>query len=243
MRNIVVTGGSRGIGLGIVRMIVASGDRAIAISRGRSAELDALSAGAADITQLAFRSFDLDNLAGISQLVKELRKEFGPIYGLVNNAGIGIAGLLATMRDREIERMTRINVTAPLTLTKYVVRTMMADGGAGRIVNIGSIVGATGYRGLAAYSATKAALTGFTRSLARELGPLNITVNTVAPGFIDTAMTAELQAGRREQIARRSALGRLPEISDVAHLVQFLLSAKARNITGAILTVDAGNTA
>jgi 3-oxoacyl-[acyl-carrier protein] reductase len=114
---------------------------------------------------------------------------------------------------------------------------------AGRIVNISSIVGSTGYPGLSAYAATKAALTGFTRSLAREVGSLGITVNAVAPGFISTEMTADLGEQQREKIARRSALKRMAVPQDVAAAVEFLMSDKAKNITGTTLTVDAGNTA
>jgi 3-oxoacyl-[acyl-carrier protein] reductase len=127
-------------------------------------------------------------------------------------------------------------------LTKYVVRHMMADGG-GRIVNVASIVGFTGYSGLSVYSATKASLIGFTRSLAREVGRCGVTVNAVAPGFLDTEMTQGLEGERREQVVRRSALRRLPEVDDVADAVEFLLGSKAKSITGTVLTVDAGNTA
>jgi len=136
----------------------------------------------------------------------------------------------------------RLNTLSPLVLTKYVARSMMADGG-GRIVNVASIVSATGYSGLSVYGATKASLVGFTRSLARELGALGITVNAVAPGFVDTDMTQSLGAEERAQVVRRSALRRLAGVEDVAHAVEFLLGDKARNITGTVLTVDAGSTA
>jgi 3-oxoacyl-[acyl-carrier protein] reductase len=113
----------------------------------------------------------------------------------------------------------------------------------GRIVNIASIVASTGYTGLSVYSASKASLVGFTRSLARELGQLDITVNAVAPGFIETAMTDELTTEQRDQIARRSALKRLADAEDVARSVEFLMGPGGRNITGIVLTVDAGSTA
>jgi 3-oxoacyl-[acyl-carrier protein] reductase len=145
------------------------------------------------------------------------------------------------MRDSEIERLIRLNTISPLILTKYVARLMMNERN-GRIVNIASIVASTGYSGLSVYSATKASLVGFTRSLARELGPLGITVNAIAPGFIDTAMTEELTDAQRDQIARRSALKRMAEGEDVARSVDYLLGPGGRNITGIVLTVDAGNT-
>ena len=135
-----------------------------------------------------------------------------------------------------------LNVVSSITLTKYVARSMMTGHG-GRIVNITSVVASTGYSGLSVYSATKTALGGFTRSLARELGPLGITVNAVAPGFVDTEMTRELSPAQRAQIERRSSLKRMPEIADIANAVDFLFSEKARNITGTTTTVDAGNTA
>jgi 3-oxoacyl-[acyl-carrier protein] reductase len=127
-------------------------------------------------------------------------------------------------------------------LTKYVVRAMLSEGG-GRIVNIASIIGFTGYRGLSVYGATKASMLGFTRSLAREVGRHGVNVNAVAPGFIETDMTRALDDEQRGQVARRSALRRLPEIEDVANAVEFLLGDKAKNITGTVLTVDAGSTA
>jgi 3-oxoacyl-[acyl-carrier protein] reductase len=127
-------------------------------------------------------------------------------------------------------------------LTKYAARSMMTQR-AGRIVNLASVTAITGYSGLSVYSATKASLVGFTQALARELGPLGITVNAVAPGFIKTDMTQELDAAQLDQIARRSALRRLADPLDVARSVEFLLGDGARNITGTVLTIDAGNTA
>jgi 3-oxoacyl-[acyl-carrier protein] reductase len=244
MANVIITGGSRGLGLGIARKLAAADYSVIAIARSES---EPLSAAIGEIQRegrgaLHFVPFDLSDLSGIPALIKAIRKDFGPIYGLVNNAGLGTSGILSTMSDAEIERLTRINVLSPIIMTKYVVRAMMEKQG-GRIVNIASVVAFTGYSGLSAYSATKASLVGFTRSLAREVGPLGITVNAVAPGFIATEMTHELSERQRDQLMRRSALRRLAEVEDVANAVEFLIDEKAKNITGTLVTVDAGSTA
>jgi 3-oxoacyl-[acyl-carrier protein] reductase len=146
------------------------------------------------------------------------------------------------MRLEDIERLVRLNTVAPIVLTKYVARSMMLER-AGRIVNVASVVALTGYSGLSVYSATKASLIGFTRSLAREIGQFDVTVNAIAPGFIDTDMTQELDEEQRAKIARRSALKRLPEAIDVAESVKYLLGDSGRNITGTVITVDSGNTA
>jgi 3-oxoacyl-[acyl-carrier protein] reductase len=244
MLNVLVTGGSRGLGLGIAQALACSGFQVMAVAR---EEGDALAAAREQVARdgrgaLHFRAFDLADLDGIGGLVKSLRREFGGFYGLVNNAAVGLSGILTNVPDGSIEQAVRLNVVSPLTLTKYVVRSMMTGLG-GRIVNVSSVVSATGYGGLSVYSATKASLVGFTRSLAREVGPLGITVNAVAPGFLDTEMTHEMDPVRRAQVARRSALQRMPEVADVANAVDFLFSEKARNITGTVMTIDAGNTA
>lgn len=244
MLNAIVTGGSRGLGLGVAHKLTTAGYNVIAIARRDSEQL-------ASVMQeverdgrgsLHFRACDLSNVSDIPGLVRGLRSEFGALYALVNNAGLGTSGILATMTDTQIERTVRLNTVSPLILTKYVVRSMMAGTG-GRIVNVGSIVGFTGYSGLSVYGATKAAMMGFTRCLARELGPLGINVNAVAPGFVDTELTRGIDEQQREQIVRRSALRRLAEVDDVASAVEFLLGDKARNITGTVLTIDAGSTA
>jgi 3-oxoacyl-[acyl-carrier protein] reductase len=242
--NVIITGASRGLGLGIAERLMAAGYHVLAIARGQSEQLAAAMRGLDDQDRglLQFRPFDLGNLSEIPDFVRQLRTEFGAIYGLVNNAALGTSGLLATMPNAQIERTVHLNTVSPLILTKYVVRSMMAQG-MGRIVNIASIVGSTGYNGLSVYSATKASLVGFTRSLAREVGPLGITVNAIAPGFIDSEMTRGLGDQQRNQIVRRSALRRLAEIDDVASAVEFLLGDKGKNITGSVLTIDAGSTA
>jgi 3-oxoacyl-[acyl-carrier protein] reductase len=222
MRNVVVTGGSRGLGLAISLKLAGAGYRAIAIARQESRELSAAIAASAraGTDALQFRPFDLADTDAVPPLVASLRKSFGPIYGLVNNAALGSDGALSLMHTAKIERLVRLNTLSPIVLTKYVVRAMMADGG-GRIVNVASIVGFTGYSGLSVYGATKASMIGFTRSLAREVGRIT----------------------QRAQIARRSALRKLPAVADVAEAVEFLLGDRSASITGTVLTVDAGSTA
>jgi 3-oxoacyl-[acyl-carrier protein] reductase len=244
MRNVIVTGASRGLGLAIAGSLATAGYHVIAVARSESVELQNLAASLEHkaIGSIRFRPFDLNAIGEIGAFVGSVRKEYGPIFGLVNNAGIGTAGLLSMMRDGQIDALTRLNVVSPITMTKYVVRSMMLEK-AGRIVNISSIVASTGYAGLSVYAATKAALVGFTKSLAREVGQFGITVNAIAPGFVTTQMTQDLTEAQRDQIARRSALKRLADPSDIAGGVEFLLGAKGSNVTGTTLTIDAGNTA
>jgi 3-oxoacyl-[acyl-carrier protein] reductase len=244
MRNVIVSGGSRGLGLAITTTLAAAGYRVVAIARSGS---EPLAAAIDDCSQagqgaIEFRAFDLFDTAAMPAFVRELRQQFGPVYGLVNNAGLGTSGVLGIMADADIERLIRLNTLSPIILSKYVVRSMMAAK-EGRVINIASVVALTGYSGLSVYSATKASLVGFTRSLAREVGAFGITVNAIAPGFVDTEMTEQLGAAQRDRIVRRSALQRLIEPADVARSVEFLMGEGSRNISGTVVTVDAGNTA
>jgi len=245
MRNVVVTGGTKGIGLAIATRLSQDGYRVIAVARSESDAfaLQRRAAAESGAGMLTFRAFDLNDVPGLPGLVSSISNEFGPWYGLVNNAGLGTSGVLATMQDSSMEALLRLNVASPIALTKYAVRKMMVAGGGGRIVNVSSIVAATGFSGLSVYAATKAALLGFSCSLARELGPLQITVNCVAPGFISTELTKDLTEADRGRIARRSALQRLAEPQDVAEAVRYLVSDQARNVTGTTMTIDAGGTA
>jgi 3-oxoacyl-[acyl-carrier protein] reductase len=239
MRNVIVTGGSRGLGLAMVTTLAAAGYRIIAVARNPTPQLtEAIAANGA----IEFRACDLSATTGLPAFARAVRKEFGPIYGLINNAGLGTSGVLGVTRDQDIEQLIRLNTLSPIILTKYVVRGMMAEH-SGRVINIASIIASTGYSGLSVYAATKASLVGFTRSLAREVGQLGVTVNAIAPGFVDTEMTKDLGADEKAKIARRSALGRLPVPLDVARTAEFLLGEAGRNITGSVITVDAGNTA
>jgi 3-oxoacyl-[acyl-carrier protein] reductase len=233
VKTVLVTGGTRGLGLAIAQNLAAADYRPIAIARKPSSEAGAI----------PFVPFDLNDTAGIPGLVKRIREEFGPIYGLVNNAGISYEGVLSLLADDKIEQLIRVNITAPVLMSKYAVHAMLASGVGGRIVNVSSIAASNGFRGLSVYGATKASLIGFTKSLARDVGPAGITVNAIAPGFVATDLTAEMTAEQRTKIAHRSALRRLADAEDVANATEFLLSDRAKNITGTVITVDAGNTA
>jgi 3-oxoacyl-[acyl-carrier protein] reductase len=240
LASVLVTGASRGIGLAIAQRLAAADYQVIALARTQGDALSAVMDAAGG--KIRFVSFDLSQIDAIPEMVRELKTDAGPLYGLVNNAGIGADGLLANTHNSQIEAVIRLNVTAPIVLTKYVVRGMMTGEG-GRIVNMSSIIGSTGYSGLSVYGATKASMIGFTKSLSREVGRHGVTVNAIAPGFIDTELTAGLGEEGRQQVMRRSALRRLAEVEDVAAMVEFLMGDGGKNITGAVLTVDAGNTA
>lgn len=240
MKNVLVTGPGRGLGLAISRRLMADGYRLIGISRTLTPEFEELvkTKGAGEAH---FIIGDLSVLAGIPALVQQVTKRFGTLYGLVNNSGIGADGLLATMHASDISHVLRLNLEAPILLTKHACRSMLTKS-EGRIVNITSIIASTGFSGLAAYGASKAGLEGFSRSLARELGRARVTVNCVAPGFLRTDMTAALDGEKLDSIRRRAPLG-LARVEDAAGAVAYLLSPDAAMITGTVVTVDGGSTA
>lgn len=235
---VIVTGTSGGLGRAIAARLVTDGFKVVGIAR-RAVSAEDIGTDADSYVHV---EYDLGNIDGINDLARGIVAEHGKPFGLVNNAALGTDGLLPTMHNSDIEALVRVNVTAPLVLTKFVVRQMLARK-RGRVVNISSIVARTGYRGLAAYGATKAAMEGMTRSLARDVGRRGVTVNAVAPGFLETQMTAGLSEVNLDRIQSRSALGRFAEPDEVAAGVSFLLSDAGAGITGTTITIDAGSTA
>lgn len=241
-KRILVTGGTRGLGLAICTRLKREGYHVIAAGRNSSEGLSALlSPEEGSPGQIHFERLDLADFATIHETVTAISKKHGHLYGLVNNAAMAHDGVLATMHDSQIERLIDVNVTGTILVTKYAIRGMLL-GGEGRVVNIASIIANTGFNGLSVYGASKAALIGFTRSLARELGKARISVNAVLPGYMQTDMSSGLDDEQLAAITRRSPLGQLVDVADVAGTVNFLLSPEGAMITGTTITVDAGST-
>jgi 3-oxoacyl-[acyl-carrier protein] reductase len=236
----LVTGGSRGLGMAIVKALLDIGLRTATVSRKPTPEIEVL------LTKhpgrLAMYPGDLGAPDQLGALIRRIEHEFGPIGYLVNNAGVALEGFLARLPSEQIRNVIDINVRGTLELTRAVTRGMMVRR-FGRIVTISSIVAVQGFTGTAPYAASKGALEAMTRALARELGGRNITVNAVAPGYMETEMTENLSAEQRRQILRRTPLGRVATVDDVAGVVRFLMSDEARFISGQTIVVDGGLTA
>ena len=236
---VLISGGSRGLGLGILNVLVEQGHRVVTFSRKSTEALDHLIAERPD--QVFFLPADMSNAASLEGVVKHVEKEHGPIHVLINNAGIAVEGLLPVMNPADIEKVIHVNLLGTLNLTRSVTRMMLLRK-SGVIVNVSSIVGIRGYRGLAAYSATKAALDAMTRSLARELGSVNIRVNSVAPGLPGNRNDGTTGRPRKRPDHPPHPPGQARQPSDVAGVVCFLLSDAAGFITGQTLVVDGGIT-
>jgi 3-oxoacyl-[acyl-carrier protein] reductase len=241
-RTVLVTGGSRGLGVGIVEAFLADGDRVATCSRSATERTDAWAADPAYADRFWFAPVDLADRDAAAAFVHDVVERFGPVDVLVNNAGVAKDGVLGTFGDDDVDTVIDLNLKATFQVTKLVVRKMLLGQGGGRIINISSIVGLSGYRGLTVYGATKAALDGFTRALARELGGRGVTVNSIAPGYLRTEMSHGLDEAQLDQIARRTPAGRLGEVEDVANAVRFLAAPESQFITGHVLVVDGGLT-
>lgn len=240
-RTVIVTGGSRGLGAGIVQSFLDSGDRVASCSRSRTAQVGEWETNPAYADRFMFVEADIADRAQATAFVQAVVDRWDTVEVLVNNAGVARDGILALFSDEDSDAVIDLNLKATIHVTKRVVRTMLSHGG-GSIVNISSIVGLTGYRGLTVYSATKAALDGFTRSLAREVGSRSITVNSVASGYLKTDMSHGLDDAQLTQIVRRTPAGRLGEPDDIARAVQFLVDRRNTWLTGHVLVVDGGLT-
>ena len=235
----LVTGATRGIGRAIALALARAGARVV----GTATTDDGAASIGAYLEAAGHRGegirLDVSDGAAVETAVAGVAERVGAVAILVNNAGITRDNLLLRMKDAEWDAIMDVNLKAAYYLSKAVLRGMM-KARHGRIINIGSVVGSSGNAGQTNYAAAKAALVGFTKSLAQEVASRNITVNCVAPGFIDTDMTRALDEAQRQQLVERIPLRRLGVPEDVAHAVVFLASRRADYITGATLHVNGG---
>lgn len=227
-RNVLVTGGNRGIGLAIAKAFLAQGDNVIVTSRSGE-PIDGLNVVKCDVT----------NTASVDAAFSEIEEKFGPVEVAVANAGITRDGLIMRMSDDDINEVLDTNLVGAIRVARRAARPMM-KARSGKLIFISSVVGLMGSAGQVNYSASKAGLVGAARSLARELGSRGITANVIAPGFIDTDMTAELGEERKNEILGNLPLGRYASPEEVADVVTFIGSEAANYITGAVIPVDGG---
>jgi 3-oxoacyl-[acyl-carrier protein] reductase len=240
-RVVIVTGGSRGLGAGLVQSYLDSGDLVATCARSSTAEVERWAKDPDTEDRFLFVPADLSRVEEANAFVQAVVARWGRVDVLVNNAGVARDGVLGLLGDDDIDAVIDLNLKGTIYVTRQVSRRMLSAG-RGSIVNISSIVGRSGYRGLAVYSATKAALEGFTRALARELGSRGITVNAIAPGYLRTEMSHGLDEAQLDQIVRRTPAGRLGDPDDIARAAQFLTDPRNDYLTGQVLVIDGGLT-
>lgn len=233
----IVTGGSRGIGLAVSHALANDGWSVAVIGRNEARAKDA----AASLSGNGHHGFgcDVSDSDASKALVKEVASQMGSIGALINNAGVTRDNILLRMSDEEWDEVIRVNLKGAFNMTRSVARPMM-KARAGVIINVTSVIGLTGNAGQANYAASKAGLIGFTKSVAKELASRGVRCNAVAPGFIQTDMTADLGEDVIAELKSKIPLGTLGEPEDIAGVIRFLTSDEARYITGQVLTVDGG---
>jgi 3-oxoacyl-[acyl-carrier protein] reductase len=237
----LVTGGSKGLGAGLVQAYLDAGYVVETCSRSSTDQVRTWEKDPQCKERFHFAAADVSKTDEAERFVKEAAKRWGHIDVLINNAGVAREGVIALFGNDDLDQVVDLNLKGTVYVTRAASRVMLRQR-SGSIVNISSVVGLSGYRGLSVYGATKAALDGFTRALARELGSRGITVNSVAPGYLRTEMSHGLDEDQLTQIARRTPMGRLGDPSDVARAVLFLTDPANMYLTGQVIVVDGGLT-
>lgn len=238
MQWIIVTGDSGGLGSAIVRTILEDGKYGvIGISRRENNVVDSIKKEYSNYVHI---NFDLNNTTEVKRLYREEIRKIGSIYGLVNNSAMAYDDIVTNLDYEKLHMMYQINVYSPMMLTKYAIRDMILHKTQGSIIHISSVSAHTGYKGLAMYASTKGAMEAFSLDTAREWGIRGIRSNVVAPGFMETNISAKLTDEQRKKIYQRTALKKATDVQSVAEMVYFLLSDKASSITGTVVRVDNG---
>lgn len=232
-KTVFITGTSKGLGLSVTKLLLEADFKVVGINRSKTI---------IDHPNFYHHKFDLNDTESIHNIVTMLIKEHGIPFGLINNAGIGNSGTLGTQHEAEIRQLLNINLLAPILMSKYISRKMLLKR-EGKIINIASIIGSTGFNGLSVYGATKSGLIGFTKSLSREVGKMGLIVNSVSPGYLETEMTEGIGDINKAKILNRSPFKKLATVDDVANLVLYLISEGTYSIHGQNFIVDGGSTA
>ncbi len=238
-QTLILSGGSRGLGQAIATALLADGWQVATFSRSRTEFVDWAESEYGP--SFFYQPVDAADGDALHAFVAESHRRFGRVDALINNAAVAIDGILALAREEDLDRMLSINLRAALILAKECSRLMLTQR-SGIILNVASIIALRGFSGLVGYAATKAGMVGMTQALARELGERNIRVNALAPGYLETEMSSSLSEAQRNQIIRRTPLGRLGRAEDVVPWVRFLLTPDAAFVTGQVIVIDGGAT-
>lgn len=238
MKWIIVTGDSGGLGSVIVEEILKKDlYGVIGISRKRNEKIENLLSKYTNYKHINFDLMNVDKIKGL--YVNEIKK-IGEVYGLVNNSAVAYDDIVTNADIKKLDNMFKINVYAPIILTKYVIRDMILNNNKGSIVHVSSVSAHTGYKGLSMYASTKGALEVFSKNIAREWGIKGIRSNCVAPGFMETDISSGLTDEQRQKIYKRTSLKKATDIESVAKAIVFLLSEDSKSMTGSVINIDNG---